>query len=207
MNKMPMGGDLAHPWLAAPAAFIGMWLVTMVPMMAPVLVAMLWRYQRAATGIDTRRALATTLVGVGYLGVWTVLGIAAFPLSVALGRLAPIASAVIVVIAGAWQFTARKAHYLACCRETLSRRVTLRADAYGGWRHGARLGLECVRCCGNLMIIPLVIGTMDLRAMVLVGAAITLERLAPTGERVARAAGIAVVMTGIFLSIQALSAR
>jgi predicted metal-binding membrane protein len=43
------------------------------------------------------------------------------------------------------------------------------------------------------MAILLVIGVMDLRAMAFVGAAITAERLAPAGERVARAIGAVAV--------------
>jgi predicted metal-binding membrane protein len=52
-------------------------------------------------------------------------------------------------------------------------------------RHGVGLGLHCSACCGNLIAILLVIGVMDLRAMAVVTAAITWERLAPSGERVA----------------------
>jgi hypothetical protein len=44
---------------------------------------------------------------------------------------------------------------------------------------------------------------MDLRAMAVVGAAITVERLAPAGERIARAIGVAVVGAGLFLIAQA----
>jgi predicted metal-binding membrane protein len=49
------------------------------------------------------------------------------------------------------------------------------------------------------MAILLVIGVMDLRAMAVVAAAITLERLAPSGERVARAIGVVVVGAGLVL--------
>jgi hypothetical protein len=52
----------------------------------------------------------------------------------------------------------------------------------------ARLGLHCCRCCAGLIAILLVIGVMDLRAMAVVGAAITVERIAPAGER-GRASG------------------
>jgi hypothetical protein len=41
------------------------------------------------------------------------------------------------------------------------------------------------------MGILLVIGVMDLRAMAVATAAITVERLAPDGERVVRATGLA----------------
>ena len=49
------------------------------------------------------------------------------------------------------------------------------------------------------MAILLVIGVMDLGAMAIVAAAITVERLAPAGERVARAIGAAVVRAGLLL--------
>jgi predicted metal-binding membrane protein len=49
----------------------------------------------------------------------------------------------------------------------------------------------------------LVIGVMDLRAMAVVGTAITVERLAPAGKRVARAIGAVVVGAGLFLITRA----
>jgi hypothetical protein len=44
---------------------------------------------------------------------------------------------------------------------------------------------------------------MDLRAMALVTAAITIERLVPAGEHVARAIGLIFVGTGLFLITRA----
>jgi predicted metal-binding membrane protein len=49
------------------------------------------------------------------------------------------------------------------------------------------------------MTILLVIGVMDLRAMAAVAAAITLERHAPAGERIARVIGCVIVGTGLLL--------
>jgi predicted metal-binding membrane protein len=46
-------------------------------------------------------------------------------------------------------------------------------------------------------------GIMDLRPMAVVAAAITVERLAPAGERIARASGVAVVGVGLFLIARA----
>jgi predicted metal-binding membrane protein len=108
-----------------------------------------------------------------------------------------------VLIAGALQFTGWKAHHLAYCREAPGRGRTLPADAGTAWRHGLRLGLHCSYCCANLMAILLVIGVMDLRAMAVVTAAITVERLAPAGERVARATGAVVVGAGLLLIARA----
>src|SRR5260370_5475333 len=117
---------------------------------------------------------------------------AAFPLGVArervemqqpaLARVIPIAVGVVVVIAGALQFTAWKARHLTCCREAPGRGCTLSADAGTAWRHGLRIGLHCSQCCAGLIAILLVIGVMDLRAMAVVAAGITVERLAPAGE-------------------------
>src|SRR4030095_4802560 len=105
--------------------------------------------------------------------------------------------------AGALQFSAWKGHHLACCREAPGHGSTLPADAGTGWRHGLHLGLHCSQCCAGLMAILLVIGVMDLRAMVVVAAAITVERLAPAGERIARATGAVVVGAGLFLIARA----
>ena len=149
------------------------------------------------------------MVGVGYFFVWTAIGMAAFPVGVALSaiemklpalaRAVPIAVGLVVLITGALQFTAWKAHHLACCREAPGRGCTLAADARTAWRHGLRLGLHCSFCCAGLTAILLVIGVMDLRAMAVVTAAITVERLALAGEHVARAIGAVVVAAGLFL--------
>jgi predicted metal-binding membrane protein len=191
-----------------------MWLVMMVAMMLPSLVPMLWRYRQAVGGKgETRLGQLTALVGVGYFFVWTVFGMAAFPLGVALAavemqlpalaRAVPIVASVVVLIAGVLQFTAWKAHHLACCRKAPGRGRKLAADAGRAWRHGLRLGLHCSCCCFGLIVILLVIGVMDLRVMAFVTVAITLERLAPAGERVARAIGVVVVGAGLFLIARA----
>jgi predicted metal-binding membrane protein len=220
MGEMPMPGGWTmsmawmrmpgQTWSGAAASFLGMWVVMMVAMMLPSLAPMLWRYRQAVDGIgETRLGLLTALVSAGYFFVWTAIGIAAFPLGVALAevemrlpalsRAVPIAVGVVVLIAGALQFTAWKAHHLACCREAPGHGHTLPGDAGTAWRHGLRLGLHCSCCCAGLTVILLVIGVMDLRAMAVVTAAITLERLAPAGERIARATGAVVVGAGLLL--------
>jgi Predicted metal-binding integral membrane protein (DUF2182) len=95
---------------------------------AAVVVPMLSRCRRAvAMAGETRLGRLTALVGAGYFFVWTMFGIVVFPLGVALAavemqqpvlaRAVPIAVGVVVLIAGALQFTTWKTHHLACCRE------------------------------------------------------------------------------------------
>jgi predicted metal-binding membrane protein len=191
-----------------------MWTVMMVAMMLPSLAPMLSRYRRAVgTTAAPRLGWLTAIVGAGYFCVWTLFGAAAFPLGVvlaeiemqqpAISRAVPIAVGVVVLVAGALQLTGWKARHLACCREAPGRGSSLPADTGTAWRHGLRLGLHCSRCCAGLMAILLVIGVMDLRAMAVVAAAITLERVAPAGERVARAIGAVGVGAGLVLFARA----
>jgi predicted metal-binding membrane protein len=224
MGAMPMPGGWTmsmawmrmpgQTWVGAASTFLGMWIVMMVAMMLPSLIPMLRRYRRAVgESGETRLGRLTTLVGAAYFLVWTALGMAAFPLGVALAdvemrvpelaRAVPIAVGVVVLIAGALQFTTRKSRQLACCRESPGRGVTLSADAGTAWRHGLRLGLHCIRCCAGLTAILLVVGVMDLGAMAIVTVAMTVERLAPAGERVARATGVVAVAAGLFLIARA----
>jgi predicted metal-binding membrane protein len=208
---MPMPGQT---WPGAAASFLGMWVVMMVAMMMPSLVPMLWRYRQAVRrpgGI--RLGWLTALVGTAYFFVWTVFGVAVFPLGVALAaaqmenpeltRAVPIAVGVVILMAGFLQLTAWKAHHLGCCLETPGRGGMLPADAGTACRHGLRLGIHCTSCSVGLMAILLVVGVMDIRAMAVVAAAITVERLAPGGERVARATGAIVVGAGLFLIVRA----
>ncbi len=201
-------------WSGAAATFLGMWVVMMVAMMLPSLVPMLWRYRRAVCCVGPAHlARLTTFVALGYFFVWAALGVVAFPLGVvlatmtmelpALSRAVPMATGVVVVIAGALQFSAWKARHLACCRGAAGEGVVLKSGFATAWRHGMRLGIHCTYCCAGLTAILLVIGVMDLRAMALVAGAITLERLAPMGQRVARIIGGIVVAAGLFLMARA----
>ena len=221
MGGMPMPGGWTksmtwmrmpgQTWADTAASFLAMWIVMMVAMMMPSLVPMLLRYRMelCRTG-ETRSGTLTALAGVGYFFVWTILGIVVFPLGIALAaiemrqpfvaRAVPIAVGVVVLIAGALQFTRWKAHHLACCREESARGP---APSRTAWRHGLYLGLQCVQCCAGLMAILLAAGIMDLQAMAVVTAAITVERLAPRGESVARIIGVLVVGIGLFLIARA----
>jgi predicted metal-binding membrane protein len=191
-----------------------MWVVMMVAMMLPSLVPSLWRYRLAVAGAgETHLGLLTVLFGGGYFLVWAVVGMAAFPVGIALAtiemrlpalsRAVPIAVGVVVLIAGVLQLTSWKRRHLVCCREAPGRGRPLPADAGTAWRHGLRLGFHCTSCCAGMTAILLVIGVMDLRAMAGVAAAIAVERLAPAGERVARAIGVLVVGAGLFLIARA----
>lgn len=226
MMAMPMPGGWmmtmawmrmpGQSWPGAAASFIAMWTMMMVAMMLPVLVPMLRRYRQVVARTGTPRlGRLTALVATGYFFVWTTLGATVYPFGVALAtlemqypmvsRAVPIATGIVVTLAGALQFTTWKMHHLSCCREAPKHDHPLGADAWTAWRHGLRLGLHCSYCSVGLTAILLVAGVMDLKVMALVTAAVTIERLVPNGERAARGLGAVVVAAGLMLIAQSIA--
>ncbi len=211
MTWMRMPGQT---WIGATASFLAMWIVMMAAMMLPSLVPALSRFRQAVGRAgESRLGRLTALAGLGYFFVWTLFGLAVFPLGVALStaemdvpalaRAVPFAVEAVVFLAGALQFTSWKAHHLACCRKAPGHGRRLPADASSAWRQGVRFGFHCALSCANLTAILLVMGVMDLRAMAAVTAAITLERLAPAGELAARTIGTVILGAGLLLIVHA----
>lgn len=223
MHGMPMPGGwtLSMMWMRMPgqtwpgvaAAFLGMWTAMTIAMMLPSLVPMLWRYRQRVAAEGMHLDALTLLVGGGYFFVWIGFGALAFLIGVILAQFemqwSPLAHAVplmvgaIVLIAGVLQFSGWKTRHLACCRGMSAHGDIPSADARAAWRYGLHLGTHCVHCCFGLTMVLLAIGLMDLYAMTLVTAAISAERLAPGGVRVARLVGLVLVATGFFLIARA----
>lgn len=212
MAWTPMCGDGAS---AGAAAFIGMWLVMMAAMMLPSLTPTLWRYREALRrGGAARPDRLAVVAALGYFAMWLLPGLAVFAAGsaladvllgdAALARRVPIVAGVVVLMAGVVQLSAWKARRLSGCRCTPA--ASADAPLRAAWRHGLRLGRRCIVCCANLTAVLLVAGVMDLRAMALLTAAISAERLAPRGEAAARLVGIAMLAVGAFLAARALAA-
>lgn len=220
MDDMPMPGGWSmsmtwmrmpcETWFGAAVSFVGMWTIMMMAMMLPSLMPMLWRYREAvASPVKVPLAYLSTVVGAGYFLVWTLLGIVIFPLGAALmalemqypllARSAPLMIGAAVLMVGVLQFTSWKARHLACCRAGQKCCHSFQADVGTAWRHGMSLGVHCAYCCAGLTAIFLIAGVMDLRAMAVVMIAITAERFAPGGERVARVIGVIMIGAGLLL--------
>jgi predicted metal-binding membrane protein len=195
-------------WYGAAAGYLGMWMAMMVPMMLPSLVPMLSRYRRSVRDMEQIHLHGlTALVGVGYFAIWAVVGSTAY--AVGLGLMAvemrwgtverwlPVASGVVLLVAGGLQFTSWKARQLARCRDGSGCGCPPAPNAVGAWRHGVSLGVRCSLCCGSLMLALLAIGMMDLVAMAAVALASSAERLTPVPLQVARVAGVAIVVVGV----------
>lgn len=219
MPELPMPGGWSlsmtwapvcgQKWPRMAVSFLGMWIVMMMAMMLPSLAPALWRYHEVFDRTGAVRAhRLTALMGMGYFFVWAVFGVVVFASGFmfitlamqlpALSRAVPAAASVVVLLAGALQFSAWKLRHLVC-----SRRVSMH-DADSACMRGIRLGGRCIGCCAGLTAVLLVNGVMDLRAMTLVTLAITAERLAPAPECIARAVGVPVVVMGLSMLARAM---
>lgn len=222
---MPGGWTLSMMWMRMPgqtwpgtvAMFLAMWTAMTVVMMLPSLAPSLWRYHQAAgRSAATSPAWLTALMTAGYFVTWTIAGVATFALGAglaaiamrfpALARLVPIAAGAVVLMAGVLQRSAWKARHLECCRMWRSHGGASPLRACEAWRHGLRLGAHCGCSCAALMAVGLALGVMNATIMSLVAVAVAAERLAPAGERVARASGAATMVVGLLLVFRALMA-
>ena len=197
-----------------PAMTALMTVAMMVAMMLPSLTPTLWRYHRHLRAMRMRRAgQRTTLFAVGYASVWTTIGLALFAMSAELSPMgmasptdppfAPWAGAVVLCV-GALQRSRWKAKQLLRCRRAC---VTARAvprNVMTAWRDGCRLGVDCGLSCAAPMAVLFVAGLMDARMMVLMTAAITAERVAPAGARIARLTGALALVAGLVMCVRAI---
>ena len=210
---MPGGWTLATMWMRMPGqtwagaatAFLAMWIVMMVAMMLAPLLPMLASYRRTAhPSVTGRLAGLTALAAAGYFSAWTVFGVGAYVICVAfataalrwsaVARSAPLATGVVLLLAGGVQLTGWKLRQLERCRHCGPAGTP---DAGSAYRHGRRYGVHCCLCCVGYMTLLLVTGMMHLGAVTVVAAAITAERLAPTPRQaawIARAAGTLVLV-------------
>jgi predicted metal-binding membrane protein len=224
MGGMPMPGGWTmsmtwmrmpgQTWLGAAASFLAMWIAMMMAMMLPSLVPTLMRYGMV-TGLRTgsRSGRLTALVGLGYFVVWIAAGVAVYAIGIALAtavmrlpalaRVVPAATGAVVFLAGVFQLSRSKARHLACWRNAAGHGRIVQENVRTAFRRGVRLGVQCSYGCAGLTASLLAVGVMDLRAMAVVTAAITAERLAPDGQRVARVIGAVGIAVGALLILHA----
>ena len=186
-----------HEWNLGVAGYPGMWMTMMLPMMLPSLVPMVSRYRRSVPAEGLRRHGLTVLVGLGYFAIWAVLGAFVHGAESTGASLLPGAAGMVLLAAGAAQLTPWKSRQLALCRGEAEDGCHQAANAGSAFRYGLELGVRCSRACGPLMLALLASGMMEPLPMAAATLAITAERIAPAPLRVARLAGVAILVTGV----------
>lgn len=214
-SRSPDGQSLGHASVGASlplemGLFTIGWVVMIVAMMLPssaplvVTFAALVRRRR-------RPGLLVGLLLLGYLLVWGGFGLGAWiadrGIHAAVDGLPWLAArpqliiAATLLAAGLWQFSPLRDRCLDACRSPLGfvmnrwRGSSERREAVAmGIAHGA----FCVGCCWSLMLVLFGVGVGNLSAMLVVGGLTAIEKSIPSGRRLSRPLGLALIAVAVY---------
>ncbi|MEX2047344.1 MAG: DUF2182 domain-containing protein [Chloroflexota bacterium] len=193
--------------MSDPPTFLVAWVVMMAAMMLPSSAPMFLLFRLSAN--DGRSGeLRTLLFGAGYLLVWAVVGavvlVAQRLLDVAVSlELRPLGVALVLLAAGAYQFTPLKATCLRTCQTPADFLVRhWRAGTLGALRLGLDHGLYCFGCCWALMAVLVAAGGMGLAWVALIALIVLVEKLVPQAIWFSRAVGVAFVLGAVLVLLR-----
>ena len=147
---------------------------------------------------------------VGYLAAWAAFSAAATVaqeglrsaalLSPEMSTINPWIGRVLLIGAGIFQWSPLKNACLRQCRSPLGFLLTEWRDGRGGaLRMGWRHGLYCVGCCWLLMALLFVVGVMNLVWVAAIAGFVIVEKIAPAGLVLGRAAGAVMIACAVYL--------
>jgi len=220
---MPGGWSMSMMWMEVASGspgqfllFIAMWISMMVAMMLPSSLPMLLLYRRVARFRgDSYLSFRVWLVGAGYFAAWAGFGALVCLIGALVSRMAmasahvsqaiPVAGGIALIAAGVYQLTPWKGGCLRHCQDPVSvLSHHLGAQAQSAFTLGLHHGAYCTGCCWGLMLIQLVLGVMNIYVMVAIALVIALEKLLPSGGRLAYWTGVAAILVGTFLAANSL---
>jgi predicted metal-binding membrane protein len=200
--------DAMHmPATASPpfAALVLMWWVMMVAMMLPPAAPAILLYARVREARREAVVARSWLFVAGYALLWLLFSLAAAAaqkliMGTAMGIEAERVMAAVLIAAGAYQLSPLKSACLSQCRspaQFLSRHW--RPGISGAVRLGVLHGAYCVGCCWLLMALLFVGGVMNLAWIVVLTLVVVVEKLAPGGPWIGRAAGVGLIVWAVLL--------
>jgi predicted metal-binding membrane protein len=200
-----MEGMDEGPWtgLGTLGWFVAIWIVMMAAMMFPSVAPTVALYSRMT---KARSPLSPLLFAAGYLLTWTGVGLLAFAVALAGGRITGDvlswdragrwAAGATLVLAAVYELTPVKDVCLGKCRSPLGALLgSWRGGRSGALRMGARNGAWCVGCCWALMASFFALGIMSIAWMAVIAGLIAAEKTAPW-PRVATY-GTAAILVGL----------
>ena len=216
-----MNGDMSGlaAWMMSPifdarylVLLFLMWAVMMAGMMLPSAAPTLLVYGRVARSGGRNAVASVYAFAAGYVLVWSGFSIAATLLQWALhdaGLLSPmmksadrVLSGVLLIVAGAYQWSSLKQKCLTSCRgPVMFITQHWRPGISGALRMGLRHGVECLGCCWALMLLLFAGGVMSLACIAAITIFVLLEKLAPLGAHTARFAGAVLFGSGAWLAL------
>ena len=195
--------------------FIVSWTLMTIAMMLPTSAPLIVLFHRMVRERKSAALLVMVLL-CGYVGTWALCGVvlqlANWTLRAGLARLAWLAAApwiggaVILTVAGVYQFSSLKYACLDNCRSPLSF-ITSRwqggNESAQALRIGVEHGLFCVGCCWSLMALMFLVGTGSLIWMLLLGAVMALEKNLPWGRRLSAPLGWLMLTAAVAMALGA----
>ena len=203
-------GELVFP----AALYAAGWTLMIAAMMLPTTLPLLRIFQKLTAPRPDRGRLLGLLV-LGYLAAWMAFGLLAHGLDFALHELAAgslwltlngwALGALVLALAGAFQFSALKYRCLDKCRTPLSfvmQRWRGKAERRHAFMLGVEHGLFCVGCCWALMLLMFVVGTGSVGWMLVLGAVMAAEKNLSWGRRLSTPLGVLLIAWAgvVFLS-------
>src|SRR5579864_5346485 len=203
------------PWQPIEFGYVFvMWVAMMIGMMMPSAAPMILIYARVgrqATAQGKPFAASGWFAG-GYGLAWIAFALFATSAQWALERamlLTPMMEsasnrlgAAVLILAGVYQGLPLKDACLSHCRSPLlfiQQHGGFRRELHGALALGFRHGLYCIGCCWALMALLFVGGVMNLFWIAALAILVLVEKVAPFGRVIARAAGLAFIAGGMWL--------
>jgi predicted metal-binding membrane protein len=201
VTRAGMGMDAMGP--PPLGALMVMWWLMMVAMMLPSATPAILLYARVKQKDGGRAVIDTWVFAAGYLAMWGLFSTAAAVAQQLLTGASMAlddgtAAAALLTAAGLYQLSPVKSACVSHCRspaEFLSR--YWRPGWAGAFRLGLRHGAYCLGCCWVLMALLFVGGVMNLLWVVGLTVIVAIEKLAPGGQLLGRAAGAAMIAWGL----------
>jgi predicted metal-binding membrane protein len=201
--------EAGPPVWAALGLFLLAWQVHVAAMMLPSSLPLITLFGRAAASQPNPRRVRAAFLG-GYAAVWVAFGAAAFIGDMGLHRIVDgwpwlaahpwLVGGGVLVLAGAFQFSALKDRCLEECRSP----ATFLVRHYGrgveaAFRLGHRHGMFCLGCCWALMLLMFAVGIANLAWMAPLALLMVVEKTSPNGTRAVRPAGFALLALGLLV--------
>jgi predicted metal-binding membrane protein len=188
-----------------------MWNVMMVGMMIPTASPMILTFAATHRRQRQRPFVPTAFFVSGYVLVWAAYSVAAtlgqwglhsasLLTSVDTVRATPAIGGLLLLVAGAFQWSSLKYNCLTHCRSPLSFLLTeWREGRRGALAMGLKHGAYCVGCCWAIMALMVVAGAMNLLWTAVLAGYMLLEKVIPRGQEVGRVVGVAFLVAGAWM--------
>ena len=213
---MSAGASFAGWWsvICRPASDAGfaqiaaLWLAMTLAMMIPSATPMISTYLDIAEAAAAKqmRIASPFWLAAGYGAIWTGFALAASlvqwtALSAGYaGELQGRIAGLVLIGAGAYQFTELKHVCLSKCRAPMSYFLAQWSDRpLGVLRMGLDQGLNCFGCCWALMSLSFIAGLMNILWMGLIGIIMVLEKTLPEPKPLSYGIGAGFIGAGLFM--------